>query len=99
MTSRDALVVVYLAVFSTGLTFWLLQRANGVLSPAQVTAYGYLAPFVAMLLLFVTEPDRIGWHWLPGSLLVITDIALLRRGDVRPRPPLPVRSAENCALC
>lgn len=99
MTSRDALVVVYLAVFSTGLTFWLLQRANGVLSPAQVTAYGYLAPFVAMLLLFVTEPDRISWHWLPGSLLVITAIALLLRGDVRPRPPLPVRSAENCALC
>jgi hypothetical protein len=25
MTSRDALVVVYLAVFSTGLTFWLLR--------------------------------------------------------------------------
>ncbi len=99
MTSRDALVVVYLAVFSTGLTFWLLQRANGVLSPGQVTAYGYLSPFVAMLLLFVSEPERIDWHWLPGSLLVITVIALLLRGDVRPRRSVAVRAAEYCVLC
>jgi hypothetical protein len=34
-----------------------------------------------MLLLFIAQPQRIGWHWLPGSVLVIIAIGLLlRRG-------------------
>ncbi|WP_274426074.1 DMT family transporter [Chelativorans sp. YIM 93263] len=75
----DVLLVAYLGVFSSGVTFWLMQRGTGVLTPGAVTAYSYLVPFVSMLVLFVTRPDVIGWHWLPGSLLVITAIALLSR--------------------
>tara|TARA_R110002096_G_scaffold293004_1_gene487430 strand:- start:5785 stop:6768 length:984 start_codon:yes stop_codon:yes gene_type:complete len=84
MTRRDVLVVVYLAIFSSAFTFWLSQRAVAVLTPGAVTAYGYLSPFVAMLLLFITEPDAISMRWVPGSLLIITAIALLLRG---PRTP------------
>ena len=36
-------------------------------------------PFVSMLLLFFDQPARMGWHWLPGSLLVILAIGLLLR--------------------
>jgi drug/metabolite transporter (DMT)-like permease len=82
MTPSDALLLAYLGVFSSGLTFWLLQRATAMLTPAAVTAYSYLVPFVSMLLLFIGQPQHIGWHWLPGSLLVLLAIALLLPRDV-----------------
>lgn len=82
MRPGDLLLVAYLGVISTAATFWLMQRATGVLTPGAVTAYSYLVPFVSMLVLFVTTPALIGWHWLPGSLLVVVAIVLLfRRGS------------------
>ncbi|MFT6306614.1 MAG: drug/metabolite transporter (DMT)-like permease [Halioglobus sp.] len=77
MTLVDASVLIYLGVFSSGMTFWLTQRATAVLSPAAVTAYSYLVPFASMLLLLIGQPQRMGWHWLPGSVLVVLAIALL----------------------
>ncbi|WP_129141867.1 DMT family transporter [Modicisalibacter coralii] len=85
MTLGDVTLLVYLGLFSSGLTFWLQQRATAVLTPAAVTAYGYLVPFVSMLVLFVREPRHIGWQWLPGSLLVIAAIVLLLRRDAAQR--------------
>ncbi len=82
MGLMDTALVIYLGVFSSGMTFFLQQRATAVLTPGAVTAYSYLVPFVSMVLLFVTQPQRIGWHWLPGSLMVVLAIALLlRRGE------------------
>ncbi|MCG6659524.1 DMT family transporter [Halomonas campisalis] len=86
MTGGDLLLLVYLGLFSSALTFWLMQRATAALTPGAVTAYGYLVPFVSMLLLFIQAPGRIGWVWLPGSVLVLTAIALLLRNG---RPPAP----------
>lgn len=83
MTLMDALVLTYLGVFSSGVTFWLTQRATAVLTPGAVTAYSYLVPFISMLLLFFDQPERMGWHWLPGSLLVVLAIALLLNRDAR----------------
>ena len=81
LTLSDGLLLMYLGVFSSGMTFWLTQRATAVLTPSAVTAYSYLVPFVSMLLLFIEHPQSIGWHWLPGSLLVVLSIALLlKRG-------------------
>ena len=81
MDLRDVALVIYLGVFSSAMTFFLQQRATAMLTPGAVTAYSYLVPFVSMLLLFVAQPQRIGWHWLPGSLMVVLAIALLlRRG-------------------
>ncbi|WP_240724874.1 EamA family transporter [Onishia niordana] len=85
MRLRDGLVVLYLGLFSSALTFWLQQRATAVLTPGAVTAYGYLVPFVSMLLLFVQVPGRIGWGWLPGSVLVLLAMVLLWRDDARRR--------------
>ncbi len=81
MTLLDLLLLTYLGVFSSGVTFWLMQRATAVLTPGAVTAYSYLVPFVSMLVLFFTEPQRIGWQWLPGSVVVLVAIALLLRRD------------------
>lgn len=81
LTITDGVLLVYLAVFSSGMTFWLTQRATAVLTPGAVTAYSYLVPFVSMLMLFIDQPQRIGWHWLPGSLLVLLAITVLLRRD------------------
>ena len=81
LTLADGLLLVYLGVFSTGMTFWLQQRATFVLTPGAVTAYSYLVPLVSMLVLFIGQSQRIGWHWLPGSLLVLLAIALLLHRD------------------
>lgn len=80
MTISDVLLLVYLGVFSSGLTFWLQQRATALLTPSAVTAYSYLVPFVSMVLLLFTQPQHLGWQWLPGSLMVMLGIALLVRG-------------------
>jgi drug/metabolite transporter (DMT)-like permease len=77
MNLIDILILTYLAVFSSGVTFWLTQRSTTVMTPGSVTAYSYLVPFVSMLLLLVEQPQQIGWHWLPGSALVLTAIIAL----------------------
>ncbi|MCE8022282.1 EamA family transporter [Halomonas sp. MCCC 1A11036] len=79
MRWQDLALVVYLGLFSSALTFWLMQHATAVLTPGAVTAYGYMVPFVSMLLLFAAAPEQIGWHWLPGSVLVLAAIDLLLR--------------------
>jgi len=105
MTLLDALLLAYLGVFSSGMTFWLTQRATAVLTPAAVTAYSYLVPFASMLFLFIDQPQRIGWHWLPGSLLVMLAIALLLNRDAAKRrrdqhtQSLMQRSAGQAADC
>ncbi len=81
MTLPDMLLLVYLGIFSSGVTFWLMQRATLVLTPGVLTSYTYLIPFASMLLLFVRQPESIGWHWLPGSLLVLLATSLLIRRD------------------
>jgi drug/metabolite transporter (DMT)-like permease len=87
LTLTDGLLLLYLGVFSSGMTFWLTQRATAMLTPAAVTAYSYLVPFVSMLLLFINQPQRIDWHWLPGSLLVVLAIALLLKRDAANHRP------------
>lgn len=91
MTVSDFLLVAYLGIFSSGVTFWLMQRGTGVLTPGTVTAYTYLVPFISMFLIFAMEPGRIGWHWLPGSVAVVLAIVLLLRRSAsgRNRSPTP----------
>ncbi|MBE7927662.1 MULTISPECIES: DMT family transporter [Pseudomonadaceae] len=81
MNLLDLLLVTYLGVFSSAMTFFLQQRATSVLTPGAVTAYSYLVPFVSMLLLFFDQPARMGWHWAPGALLVVVAIVLLLRQE------------------
>ncbi len=93
MTLLDASVLIYLGVFSSGMTFWLTQRATAVLTPAAVTAYSYLVPFASMLLLLIGQPQRMGWYWLPGSLLVVLAITLLLKPDAAAKATYPITAA------
>lgn len=86
--SQELLVVTYLGILSTSATFWLQQHATRLLTPGGITAYSYLVPFVAMLVMFASHPQRLDWTWLPGALLVLTAIGLLLREDLNAHPPL-----------
>lgn len=88
MGQREWLVVIYLGILSTSATFWLQQHATRLLTPAGIAAYGYLVPFVAMLVMFAGRPEAIGWVWLPGSLLVLLAMGLLLREDLLAHAPL-----------
>jgi drug/metabolite transporter (DMT)-like permease len=79
MTLVDFLLVAYLGVFSSGVTFWLLQRGTAALTPGTVTSYTYLIPFASLVIAFITESENLGWHWLPGSGAVILAMILLLR--------------------
>ncbi len=93
---RDAVLLLYLGVFSSGLTFGLTEYATAILTPSAVKAYSYLAPFTAMLVLFVSTPSRMSWHWLPGVVLVLLTMILLLRRDLTRRPAaVPVPRATN----
>ncbi|SDY78459.1 DMT family transporter [Pseudomonas sp. NFIX28] len=88
LTLNDGLWLLYLALFATLATFWLLHRAIGTIAPATVISYIYLST------LFITL-----FHWfglgrqplpveLLGALLVGLGMFTLIRGSRRPAAAL-----------
>ncbi len=85
LTGHDLLWLLYLALFATLATFWLLHRAIGVIAPSTVISYVYLST------LFLT---LFHWSWLgqapqPGELLGAVLVALGMFGLVRSSRPQP----------
>lgn len=73
LTVNDFCWLIYLALFATLATFWLLHRAIGVIAPSSVISYIYLST------LFIT---LFHWFWLGQSplLLEIVGAALVAIG-------------------
>lgn len=83
LDSQDLLWLLYLALFATLATFWLLHRAIGVIAPATVISYIYLSTLLLTL---------FHWLWLgqtphPGELLGAVLVALGMLGLVRGSRP------------
>ena len=71
--------IVYLAVFSTIITFFIQQRATLEIGPTQVTAYSYLNP---ALIVFIDWAIGRGFPsvWtLPGVGIVLAATLVLQR--------------------
>jgi drug/metabolite transporter (DMT)-like permease len=71
LTLNDFYWLIYLAVFATLATFWLLHRAIGVIAPSSVISYIYLST------LFIT---LFHWLWLRQSPLPLEIIGALLVG-------------------
>jgi drug/metabolite transporter (DMT)-like permease len=71
LTVSDFWWLIYLAVFATLATFWLLHRAIGVIAPSSVISYIYLST------LFLT---LFHWFWLRQSPLPLEIIGALLVG-------------------
>ncbi len=62
LSAHDLFWLVYLALFATLATFWLLHRAIGVIAPSTVISYVYLST------LFIT---LFHWFWLAQQPLML----------------------------
>ena len=71
LTASDLWWLLYLALFATLATFWLLHRAIGVIAPSAVISYIYLST------LFIT---LFHWFWLRESPLALEIIGALLVG-------------------
>lgn len=71
LTVSDFWWLIYVAVFATLATFWLLHRAIGVIAPSSVISYIYLST------LFLT---LFHWFWLRQSPLPLEIIGALLVG-------------------
>ncbi|WP_454845385.1 DMT family transporter [Pseudomonas farris] len=71
LTASDLWWLMYLALFATLATFWLLHRAIGVIAPSSVISYIYLST------LFIT---LFQWFWLRESPLAQEIIGALLVG-------------------
>ncbi|WP_095127915.1 DMT family transporter [Pseudomonas sp. Irchel s3h14] len=71
LTVSDFWWLIYLAVFATLATFWLLHRAIGVIAPSSVISYIYLSTLLLTL---------FHWFWLRQSPLPLEIIGALLVG-------------------
>ena len=71
LTVSDFWWLIYLAVFATLVTFWLLHRAIGVLAPSSVISYIYLSTLLLTL---------FHWFWLRQPPLPLEIIGALLVG-------------------
>ena len=88
--------IVYLAIFSTIITFFLTQIATIRLGPTRVMAYSYLYPPMVLAI------DWMLGHGLPplkttvGLLLIVPAMVIVQRGTRTPSPqPSPPREREK----
>jgi len=70
LAPRDWLWLIYLALFATLATFWLLHRAIGVIAPSTVISYIYLSTLFVTLFHWVWLGQRPLLLELFGALLV-----------------------------
>ncbi|MCB1739709.1 MAG: DMT family transporter [Gammaproteobacteria bacterium] len=75
--------IVYLAVFTTLLTFYIQQHATPRLGPTRVAAYTYLTPLLVVML------EWLGGHGIPdlstllGVLIILAATIVVQRGPGR----------------
>ncbi len=73
--------IAYLAIFSTGVTFFLTQYSILFLGPTRVIAYSYLNPGLVLVLDFLFGGILPGTQVVPGVLIVLVAMIVVQRGD------------------
>jgi drug/metabolite transporter (DMT)-like permease len=71
--------IVYLAIFTTLVTFLLTQKAVALIGPTQTMAYNYLNPTLVALLVWALGDGVFGWMVVPGVGLTLISMAVLQR--------------------
>ena len=84
--------VAYLAVFTTLLTFFIMQHATLRLGPTRVAAYGYLTPALVVIIEWIFGKALPGAGTLSGVGLILVAMVVVQRGA---RPP-PGAGGQAC---
>ncbi|WP_428035289.1 DMT family transporter [Amphritea sp.] len=77
--------VLYLAVFTTLVSFFLLQLGTITLGATQVAAYGFLTPIFVVILNLLFGSAVFQWQLLPGIVLVLIAMLLVQRDGGYPQ--------------
>lgn len=71
--------IIYLAIFTTLITFFISQKCTVQIGAIKVTAYNLLVPVFVILMSFVIGMERFELATLPGILLVIISMYLIQK--------------------
>ncbi|MDO6564401.1 DMT family transporter [Amphritea sp. 1_MG-2023] len=77
--------ILYLAIFTTLISFFLLQLGTLILGATQVAAYSFLTPMFVLILNILIGAMSLQWSLLPGIILVIIAMLLVQKEPVSPR--------------
>jgi drug/metabolite transporter (DMT)-like permease len=75
--------ILYLAIFTTLITFFIRQKCTVLIGATKVAAYSLMMPVFVILLTFVTGMESFELATLPGILLVIISMFLIQRDPSR----------------
>lgn len=70
--------ILYLSIFTTLATFFLIQFGTVKLGPTKVAAYGFLNPIFVLILTAVIGTNDFEWAYVPGVLLVLLAMRLIQ---------------------
>ncbi len=71
--------LLYLSVFTTLGSFFVLQFSTVKLGATNVSAYGFLTPIFVIILSVVIGLDTFEWMTLPGIVLVLLSMFLIQK--------------------
>ena len=69
--------IVYLALFSTVISFYCTQYATRIIGPTRTIAYSYLYPLLVMVMNYVLGRGWPAMQVIPGILLTLAAMGLL----------------------
>ena len=84
--SEVYLGLLYLAVFTTLGTFFILQLATVKLGPTKVAAYGFLTPVFVIVLSILLGMEFFQWALVPGIFMVLLSMILVQSEGGRNTP-------------
>jgi len=74
--------LLYLAIFTTLGSFFILQFATVKLGATKVAAYGFLTPVFVIALSSILGMELFQWEVVPGIFLVLLSMVLVQREGV-----------------
>lgn len=84
--------IAYLAVFTTLITFFVIQWSATVIGPTKVVSYTYLNPILVLVMGLALGEDLPPNATYPGFVLILAAVAVLQRAKAA---PAKVRRAEE----
>ncbi|MBU2966174.1 DMT family transporter [Amphritea sp. 2_MG-2023] len=76
--------ILYLAIFTTLVSFFLLQLGTLILGATQVAAYSFLTPLFVVILNILMGSTSLQWPLIPGMVLVIIAMLLVQKEQRSP---------------
>lgn len=84
--------IVYLAVFTTLITFFILQWCTSVISPTKINSYTYLNPIFVVIIAIALGGNLPPLATYPGFILILAAIYVVQRDKGDKRSPLPSKA-------